>query len=370
MHDTLVLKVARECNLSCRYCYSRAQPAAGPAFMDVELAREILLRFVQAAEVHSLPGVTIVYHGGEPLLRGVTFYQQLFQVLAQAAPAGLRVTNVIQTNGVLLSHEWVQLLHDSRSKICVSIDGPPSIHDANRVDAEERGSFHRVRRGIGLLQSRGVPFSVTTTLTRQHISRATELFRFLQQLEPQAVSLELLWHQPKEPPIDMDGLGVLLHRLFDMRFDLEPRPWEVNLFQGLMNLLMGRAEAPCILKPHCTAHLACDQLGNLYPCDYYIGDLRQCLGNIRDTALVDIARSQPFHTFQRMTRPAPDCLTCDYLEMCGGGCSNMVFTLHGRFGSPDPYCAPRKVLIRHVAQRLYECAPLLREARRNHNLVP
>ena len=53
------------------------------------------------------------------------------------------ITNVrfaIQTNGTLVTSEWLAVFHAQRVSVGISLDGPQHINDVYRVDKKGRGS--------------------------------------------------------------------------------------------------------------------------------------------------------------------------------------------------------------------------------------
>jgi uncharacterized protein len=54
----------------------------------------------------------------------------------------------MQTNAMLVDEEWVSIFERHKVAVGVSIDGPPSVHDANRVDKKGRATSSRVEAGI------------------------------------------------------------------------------------------------------------------------------------------------------------------------------------------------------------------------------
>ncbi|MBO0800044.1 MAG: 4Fe-4S cluster-binding domain-containing protein, partial [Blastocatellia bacterium] len=69
-----IVKVHSRCDLACDYCYMyemadqswRDQPRA----MPVEIAEATARRIGEHASTHGLRDVTLILHGGEPLLAG------------------------------------------------------------------------------------------------------------------------------------------------------------------------------------------------------------------------------------------------------------------------------------------------------------
>ena len=92
--------VGSRCNLACRYCY----------YLDKErheeMTDELLDEFIrQYLEAQTQPEVLFTWHGGEPLLRPISFYQKALQ-MQQRYAHGRTIDNCLQTNGTLITKEW------------------------------------------------------------------------------------------------------------------------------------------------------------------------------------------------------------------------------------------------------------------------
>ena len=99
----------------------------------------------------------------------------------------------MQSNGVLVDDEWVDVLADEQIGIGLSVDGPRQWHDAFRVDHAGRGSFDQVIRAIRVLQAhpRGAEvFSSVMAVVNTNIP-PRELFEFWQMLDVPGFDLTL-----------------------------------------------------------------------------------------------------------------------------------------------------------------------------------
>ena len=45
-----------------------------------------------------------------------------------------------------------------------------------------------------------------------------------------------------------------------------------------------------------------------------------------------------------------DCISCDYLTLCHGGCPVRTYTVHATMFEKDPHCHLYKSLFRHMQQ--------------------
>ena len=60
----------------------------------------------------------------------------------------MTVEYTIQTNGTLIDDELAAFFKEHDFLVGISIDGPPAMHDAYRVDRGGAPTFDRVLRGL------------------------------------------------------------------------------------------------------------------------------------------------------------------------------------------------------------------------------
>jgi uncharacterized protein len=152
----VVLKLAERCNLACPYCYyffkENDLHKSGPALIPESTVRDLAAFLRRGVEELDIEHLYIGLHGGEPLLLPRPRFDALCRILRDELG---EITNVhfgLQTNGTLVSEEWIELFSRYQVMVGVSIDGPPHIHDAARPDHRGRGSYEATVRGLRLLQ--------------------------------------------------------------------------------------------------------------------------------------------------------------------------------------------------------------------------
>jgi MoaA/NifB/PqqE/SkfB family radical SAM enzyme len=147
-----IVDLTDRCNLSCRHCFYYRNERDSR-----ELPDEELLRGLQALrDRHDIRSME--WCGGEPLMR-----RELFE-----AGAALFAHNMLYTNGTR------ELPEISNVTVCVSLDGPPEMHDYIRGS----GCFERVAKNLARTGSDTV--LILCTLNR---ANAPHLEAFLQQVE-------------------------------------------------------------------------------------------------------------------------------------------------------------------------------------------
>src|SRR4030095_5725909 len=153
-----VLKIASRCNLNCKYCYmynlGDTSYRQQPAVMSEHVVEATLQRIPQHAVHKGLESVKLIFHGGEPLLAGEAFFRHFVETATRILTPEVTPQFSMQTNAVLLSEKWLELLGELKIHFGISLDGPAEIHDANRLDHQGRGSYQRVAQAIALIRSR------------------------------------------------------------------------------------------------------------------------------------------------------------------------------------------------------------------------
>ncbi|GGK16309.1 anaerobic sulfatase-maturating enzyme homolog AslB [Pilimelia terevasa] len=163
----VMLKLPGErCNINCHYCYERRKPYDNP----VSLEPEVLQRFLDRCGTRPL---SVMLHGGEPLLVGRQRMARLLEVL-RAYPGP--VTLSMQTNGIMLDDRWLDFFdHEWPDiEIGISIDGD-SAGSAHRVDFADRPTYPLVVRALERLGRRGRNVGVIVVVTRLLLGRASEV---------------------------------------------------------------------------------------------------------------------------------------------------------------------------------------------------
>ena len=170
--------VGAACNLACTYCYylekERLYPDATPHVMSDSMLERFVEEYICS---QTMPQVLFTWHGGEPLLRPISFYQKALSLQRQYA-GGRIVENCLQTNGTLLTDEWCRFFKDNHWLIGISIDGPQPLHDAYRKNRHGQPSHDKVMRGIELLDKHGVEWNAMAVVNDYNADYPLDFYRF------------------------------------------------------------------------------------------------------------------------------------------------------------------------------------------------
>ncbi len=359
------------CNLDCDYCFylSKERLYPGSRFRMAEATLEAYVR--QLLEAHQAGEVTVAWQGGEPMLMGLDFFRRSLEYQNRYRRPDQVVRNTIQTNGVLIDHEWAEFFRDAAFLVGVSIDGPRALHDAYRRDKRGRGTFDEVVRGIEVLRAHAVEFNALVTLHRANADHPLEVYRFLRdelkarylQLIPIVERAERGGAGPRA--ITAQQYGAFLTAVFEEWVRRDVGTVYVDMFDTALGNWLGRPGGCCVFSPTCGLALALEHNGDLYSCDHFV-EPPHLLGNIAEAPMIDLVASAQQRTFGRdKLETLPDyCRRCDVRFACHGGCpkDRFIMTPDGEPGL-NYLCAGYKVFFTHVDRPMRIMADSLRRGR-------
>ena len=159
---TLQIKPAGNyCNMDCTYCY--ASPFRGKHFevLDLVLLEKLIKEAFEASN-----HVIITWHGGEPTLPGIEYYEEVMRIIKKYKGRLKHVTNMIQTNATLVTPEFARFFKKNKFAVSVSIDGNEETHDKNRTYCNGKGSYAKVMQGVYNLRKAGISPPVIATVSK------------------------------------------------------------------------------------------------------------------------------------------------------------------------------------------------------------
>ena len=164
------------CNLRCKYCYYLEKSSLTPH--PRPMSDEVLESFVrQYIEAQTTLEVNFTWHGGEPLLRPISFYEKALGYQQRYA-RGRQIFNCIQTNATLIDDKWAEFFSRNNFLVGVSIDGPEEIHNSMRMGADGRGSYQDVLRGLRALARHGVEWNAMAVVNSLNVKDPIGFYRF------------------------------------------------------------------------------------------------------------------------------------------------------------------------------------------------
>jgi uncharacterized protein len=357
------------CNLDCQYCYYRDKRSlyadAGAPRMPDDLLERYILQHIQAAPG---PEVSFSWHGGEPTLLGIDFFRKAVELQRKHRPAGWRIRNGIQTNGVLLDEEWCRFLAAEDFSVGLSLDGPAELHDAYRVTRGGQPTHAPAMRGYELLRKHGVYTDVLCVVHALNVRQPLTVYRFFREIGCRYVGflpvVERAGETVSPHTVSPEDYGTFLCKAFDEWIARDVGRITVQTFEEAARPALGMEHSLCVFRETCGDIPVVEHNGDFFPCDHYV-DCEHRLGNIRETPLVELLESAAQRAFGDAKRDALPryCRKCEVLAMCNGGCLKYRFvrTPDGEPGL-NYLCAGLKRFFLHSREPLARLAARQRPA--------
>lgn len=174
-----VIKVSKYCNLRCDYCYEF--PYLGNAArMNLDQIRAVFLNIRNSIDELSIDNVDFIWHGGEPLLIPLEFYERVNVMQKEVFGTELKYGNSVQTNLTVLTDRHVDFLKTGFfGSIGVSFD----VYGDQRVDKKGRSSVETVHGNIRKLISQQIRFRAIVVLARDTHAHIKKIYRFFDDLQ-------------------------------------------------------------------------------------------------------------------------------------------------------------------------------------------
>lgn len=378
---TMAKPAGAMCNLDCTYCFYLERETAGTRMDDATLRRHV--EQVIAGTPPDAEEIPFAWQGGEPTLMGLDFFRRAVALQKELCPPGRKITNALQTNGILVDDAWCAFFKAEGFLIGLSLDGPPHIHDARRVDKGGRPTFPRVMAALERLKKHGVEFNTLTVVGSHNQDHPLQVYRFLRKhgsgfiqfipaIERVAGPDKQQFTGPPElapdaplSPLSVDGekFGRFLAQVFDEWAQSDVGTVFVRDFDTWLGLWMGLPSSLCVYAETCGRAVVVEHDGGVYACDHYVypeyrvGDL----ATSSLTEIVDGPRMRFFGDSKRDRLPAA-CRRCEWLKVCNGGCPKHRFRpVEG--GPVDHLCPGLKHFFAHVDTRMRAMAGLVAKGR-------
>lgn len=363
--DTVLVKVASRCNINCTYCYVYNMGDSGWAEMPNHISHETTLAVAKALDeltrIQTRP-FAVVLHGGEPLLLGAKKLGRVLSELRTVVPSACSFG--LQTNGILITEEILDVCYKNRTTVSVSIDGPKHVHDRGRIGHDKLGTYDKVIQGITTLRRHPESAFLFSGLLAviDPTSDPLEVYEFFKTLDPPGVDFLYRDGNHTNLPNGKESLrsteyGQWLARLVDIYlYDQNPLP--IRFIDDLIKLTLGGKGTKDGAGLTDFGILVIDVDGSITKNDtlkssFNGADRFSQSWSVHSNALKEILSSVEFAASHELQRPTSKiCLSCPELRVCGGG-----MTLHrwrdvNGYDNTSVYCADQLLVIGNIRRQV------------------
>jgi uncharacterized protein len=359
-----VLKIASRCNLACTYCYVyrmaddswRSQPHR----MSRQTINRTAHRIAQHAASHGLSRVSVVFHGGEPLLAGGELLGYAAETM-RSTIANVTVDLRIQTNGTLLDEDTLDVLLGHDIRVGVSLDGSSAQNDVHRRDAAGGSTHQQTAAAIARLSHPRYRHLFLGILCVVDITNdPLAVYEALVSHSPPHIDFLLPHRNWSNPPPRLRGYddeyAEWLIKVFDRWYESRPKGPAIRLFDDLMTLLLGGRGTTEQLGLSPVAFVVVDTDGSLQQTDTLKsvrhGASATALHVERDTLDAALEHAEIRQRQSGLDGLCDVCRDCSVVRVCGAGNYAHRYRAGAGFDNPSVYCVDLKRFIEHVAIRM------------------
>jgi len=337
--------------------------------MSQEVIRATVSKVKEHALCHHLKSVTWIFHGGEPLLVGKELYRFFVEFTNSEFLPEVKPRYMMQTNGTLLTPEWLELFIELGIGFGISLDGTPEAHDTNRVDHQGRGSYKQVSEATKLVASDDRYASLfQSILTVINIkSDPLTVYRHLRDFGLKGVEFLLPdgTYDNLPPGKTTNGeetpYADWLIPIFDEWFDDADANYTIRFFENIMGLIFGSQVTTSDIGGNKSNYVVIETDGGIEPVD----SLKACgegftkLGlNVLRNQIDDVYDFPLVQSFLVGADSLCDtCKKCPVVDVCGGGYMPHRYRADNGFDNPSLYCKDLIKIISHIQRRVLAGLP-------------
>lgn len=358
-----LFKVASRCNLDCDYCYvyhlADSTWRSKPRVMSMDVVQTALDRVREHVDTHGLDRVSLVLHGGEPLLVGAAYITEFVDRSRATLGDVCELRFTVQSNGTLVTPKILEALDRAGAVIGVSLDGDRAGNDLHRLDRHGRSSYDRTTKGISLLREPRWAHLLSGLLCTINLeSDPLDSFEGLLRFDPPWIDFLLphgTWEAPPPGLTPGDGrtpYADWLITVFDEWFALPTKVVSIRIFEELMSLALGGRSRYESFGISMVNLVVVESDGTLEQVDSlkvaYDGAAATGL-NVFDNSFDDALLNPAVVARQiGLAGLCEKCRSCRLARSCGGGLYPHRYRKDSGFLNPSVYCADLMKLIDHV----------------------
>lgn len=341
----LIILLTSNCNLRCRYCFEETYRCEENDHLMIFAVAQKSLEYL--FEHSPSNEVFVHFYGGEPLknfkvIKFIASYGKQLEV-----KYGKKIKYFLITNGTLFTKTILNFLRKNDISVQVSLDGCEEVHDANRVYPNGKGSYKNVIKGLKLLKSNKINYSVLAVVSKQAASSSAWIANLNdiadgkfamtiasnrdEAIKPTPTQIRLFVLKYKKVLSDLTGMySNCVHNILPVKKIEDQIKNGGRHFYGCGGGLEELTVAPD---------------GNMYLCERLRGKL-DC--NIRNAL-------PPCELWYGYTNDITNskCRLCWAKYLCGGGCAHSIDTFSKNRLPPSWMCEIKKSEIETAVRLIY-----------------
>jgi uncharacterized protein len=358
-----IFKIASRCNLNCTYCYvynlGDSTWKDQPKYISEKTFRVACQKIREHCEFHSKNHISIAFHGGEPLLIGITRLNQLGEIIkTELIDYNIKVDLGMQTNGLLFTEEIGDFFLKYNGSIGVSIDGPPEVNDLYRIDHKGKGSSKLLEKKLKLITSEKYKSIFRGILGVINVdTNPIEVLNYFMSFNPPMIDLlfpdDNYDRKPNGKEVDINSTKIAdwLSQIFDAWFYREGET-KIRVLENIVKLLLGGNSNVESIGTSPIDFIFIEANGDIEILDTLKSSFNGATKinhNVHKSSFNEVAQHSAVISRQLgIDVLCNTCKECSIVNICGGGYLPNRYASENKFDNPSVYCSDLKKIISHI----------------------
>lgn len=348
--SVLYIETTNKCNLNCGYCY-----AAHTQERKQEFTFEMFKSVVDKIALYSnCEEISIIFHGGEPLLLPTSFYSECCEyAILKMNEFNKTVDFGLQSNLTLFSCELLPILEKYCVTVSTSIDGLQEIHD------KARSKWSAVESNFRYLLDHGIKANFISVCSTHNKNDVEDIFKYAHSLNIKHIHINIA-SSPIALVPESKYLPLSDSEIYGVYEDIISNSLKYGIVEKNMETMVRRFLSEDYSNKYLTGHfcespfcyagsamIVVTPNGQMFPCspavplckignDFALGNI---LENVSPEKYTD--KLQSFH--EKDAKYNEMCPSCEANIICDFGCP--------AFDRIDPITAKNKCL---AVKRLFD----------------
>jgi uncharacterized protein len=353
MISTVIIKPTRNCNANCQYC------SAPPTDNNELWSFSDFRRYFDSIAAYLHENVTLIWHGGEPMLLGPEFYEECYDYALRKKP---HIRFSMQSNILLYDSRWKDVIFNIM-KGCISTSFDPD-ETSRKIKTDAQLYSERFFCKLKELVEDGFHPLIVGTYTDETIPFSFKMYELASFYEKKEGAFSLRFNY-RYPLGRVNGIGQLItpQNYGQMLIDLyniwirDLPDFVITPLDQMLLKVTGEENRRCPWTSSCTGRfLGIEPNGDIYNCSDFANlddALSYCLGNLNRNSIPEMMSSEIAVKLRRRTARVPiECIECEHYLQCEGGCmrESVLFGngLYGKFH----YCEAWKMVFTRIKESL------------------
>lgn len=357
----LILKVASRCNLACTYCHWFRDKSV---YNFSPVIKKEIFDLLETRLIHYLlnyypkPELSIIFHGGEPLLVKKSFFDYMCSKLLEIGEKTKKSIKLgVTTNGVLIDDDWCKIFKNYNVGVSVSLDGDKDINDKSRIDFKGNGSYAKIVSAITKIQANNLNLSILSVC--DPMSDPENICKhFVDKLGIKNFDILIPnFNYEDKKNNKVKSISMFYIKLFNLwMYIYYPKKIKIKIIESFLKaVLQIPTKMPGIGKSTIRA-VSITPNGDIQPHDVLRINNQMSINTdltLYNNDLSDIHNNSAWQKALIESINLPDtCKKCDYRDICNGGNVIHRYSRENQYNNPSIYCADLKIIYQHILDQI------------------